>query len=557
MRAFDALSPRLADPRLPALLLAVALAVSGTVLVAMGSSLVFFIDEWDVLLHRRGFNADAFLMAHGEHPAIATAIVYKAIQATFGMDSITPYVVAAIATFLLSAALLFVYLRRRVGAWLALAATVPILFLGTAYEDLLTPFQIGYFGSMACGLGALLALERDDRRGELIACALLVAGLTFSSLGIPFLAGAALVIGFRERGRLDRAYVVAVPILLYGLWYLGWGREAETQVSLENLLTSPGYVLDGFAASVGSLLGVGAPRDEAVVSALEFGRPLLAGLVVLAGARLLALGRIPRWVWVVLAIAVGFWFLAALNASFARAATVSRYQYVGAIFCLLIAAELARGMRPGWRVTLGVFAVAVAATIANLSALNRAYDGYHGTVPVIRGGLAGLEIAAGTVDPEFRLTGENSGFDYFTLVDAGSYLSAVEEFGSPAYQEAELASATESARVAADKALAAALSISLATLAEAQGSLSARCPGTIERARQLELEPGSETILSSGGAGAGVRLRRYATESYPVELGQLRAGRSATLTIPADRSRRPWQLELTGGGTPVLCRLDA
>ena len=32
--------------------------------------------------------------------------------------------------------------------------------MGTAYEDLLTAFQINYFGSVAFGIGALLAIER-------------------------------------------------------------------------------------------------------------------------------------------------------------------------------------------------------------------------------------------------------------------------------------------------------------------------------------------------------------------------------------------------------------
>ena len=37
------------------------------------------------------------------------------------------------------------------------------------------------------------------------------------------------------------------------------------------------------------------------------------------------------------------------------------------------------------------------------------------------------------------LTPENSDFNYFTLVEAGPYLSAAEKFGSPAYSQAELA----------------------------------------------------------------------------------------------------------------------
>ena len=47
------------------------------------------------------------------------------------MESHAPYAVAATAAFLASVALLFVYLRRRVGDWVALAAVLPILFMGS------------------------------------------------------------------------------------------------------------------------------------------------------------------------------------------------------------------------------------------------------------------------------------------------------------------------------------------------------------------------------------------------------------------------------------------
>ena len=173
------------------LALIVALAVSGVALVVWLSDLTFWRDEWAFLLHRRGLDAGVFLDPHYEHIAIAPVAIYKALLAVFGMDSPTPFQLAAVAMFLTSVALVFVFLRRRVGGWLALAGVLPILFLGSSWDDLLWPFQIGYFGSMAAGVGALLALEREDRAGDLCACALLALSLSFSSVGIPFAAGVA------------------------------------------------------------------------------------------------------------------------------------------------------------------------------------------------------------------------------------------------------------------------------------------------------------------------------------------------------------------------------
>jgi hypothetical protein len=65
-----------------------------------------------------------------------------------------------------------------------------VLFLGPAFDDLIWDFQTGLNGSLAFGLGALLMLERGDRRGDLSACVLLSIGMTFSSLELPFIAAA-------------------------------------------------------------------------------------------------------------------------------------------------------------------------------------------------------------------------------------------------------------------------------------------------------------------------------------------------------------------------------
>src|SRR3954453_15678786 len=101
--------------RLPWLLLALAVVTSGVLLVAWRGHLTFFIDDWDLLLHRRGFNADAFLDPHARHLIAGPAALWKAIEVTFGMDSQIPYAIASTTSFLARVVLLFVYLRARVG----------------------------------------------------------------------------------------------------------------------------------------------------------------------------------------------------------------------------------------------------------------------------------------------------------------------------------------------------------------------------------------------------------------------------------------------------------
>src|SRR5919197_1298003 len=146
------------DRHLPDVLAGGAMLLSGAVLLHYLSRLTFWRDEWGLLLHRRGWSVDTFLDPVVEHLVAIPILIYKVLLDVAGMDSPAPYQLVAVITFLASVALLFVYVRARLGAWLALAAILPILFLGPAWDDLLFPYQMTWFGSVACGIGALLCL---------------------------------------------------------------------------------------------------------------------------------------------------------------------------------------------------------------------------------------------------------------------------------------------------------------------------------------------------------------------------------------------------------------
>jgi hypothetical protein len=564
---------QLFSPRNARILLGFGVAASGALLVAWGSHITFLIDDWNLLLNRRGFDAHVLLDPHARHLILGPVVIYKAIQATIGMESRVPYDVVSVTAFLASVVLLFIYVRRRVGDWVALAAVVPVLFMGSAYEDLLSAFQIGYFGSMAFGIGALLAIERGDRRGDSIACAALVGSLAFAEIALAFAAGVAVAIVL-QRGPVRRAWVPAVPLLLYAIWYPTFGQSGAylgpSSFSLHNVASSPPYVLDGFASSIASLLGLGSPDILGGSGGLDWGRPLLVALAATAVAWVLRERRPTRW-WFLIPLTIGitFWFLTAANFTSGRAPNASRYQYVGGVFVLMIAANLAAGWRPGWRGVLATLAVGAAAAAANLATLHQSYRYLAGISEVVRGGLAGLEMAD-DVDPEFVLTPENSDFNYFTLVKAGPYLSAADKFGSPAYSETELASAPEGAREAADKVLAAALPVSLRpggvqppsggarprvvgppnTQSSVQGSC-VTVTGLADAAPIIALPPGGAILRTGGGAPHPLSLRRFAAEGFPVSVGALHG--SASLVVPTDRSGRSWQLQIGGAGPVTAC----
>lgn len=548
------MSTVLRNPRSPAAVFGVAATAATALLLVWFGDLTFWRQEWALLLER-GADADAFLEPLDGGMAVGLVGVYRGLLAVFGMDSALPFQAASTAALLLSAGLLFIYLRRRLGGWFALALTLPILVLGPAWEVLLWPYAVGLILAMAAGLGALLALERNDSAGDLLACVLLVIAVLCSGFGVAFVAGAAVeVLWDRRRGR--RFYVPLVPGVLLAVWWLGWGLDGSSQTSLADLATSLGYVLDGFASSLASLTGLASRGDPDLSGPVDWGRVLLLVGIALAAWRLWRVGSMSRALWVVTAVALAFWLLAALDASPAREADSSLHQYPGAVMVALIVAELLRGWRPTVKPILALMAAAAVAVLGNLSGLRDAQSTLAGFGERQPAGLAAIELAQDAVDPDFVLTEENSGVDFLGLVEAGPYLTAVDEHGSPAYTEEELAGASEAARASADLVFAAALRLALEPepagipfIGACAVSRSAR-PGDPAIA---ELPSGGAVIEASRSGAVRVGLRRYARDAFPIDAGTVGAGERAILAIPADRSPRPWQVELRGPGPLRLC----
>jgi hypothetical protein len=548
----DRVSPRSVSAWLgrPATLLLLAASLtSAAVILYFERDITFRLDEWEFLIGRPGFTADSIFLPHNEHIVVGPVLVYKALIALFGTASPRPFQIVSTATFIASVGLMYWWIQRRVGEWLALAAALPILFIGAAGEDLLWPFQIGFFVAMCCGLGMLLALDRHDPLGDKLACALLFGALVFSTLGLSFAVAAAVAVMIGPH-RLRRAFIVVIPVALYGIWWLRWGHLAENSFSLHNVARSPVYVFDGFASSLSSLLGLATSRDEMALTSLDWGRVLFVGALLLAGLRLRRLGSIRPWFWVVTALAVSFWFLAALNAGPDRPPTSGRYQYMGAVFILLVAAELLRGVKLSHRALAAVFAVCGLIVLSSGSYLHQLALNGQVTGNVVRADLAAVEIARDTVDPGFLPDASFSGTGD-VYIPAGLYLAFADDSGSPAFDQAELAAAPEYARAFADRVLARAerLEVDYGTAA-ATGSCRELDAGD---ATIAELGPGEVVVRPVAGADVRLALRRFAAASFPVSAGQVAAGQDASIAIPADRSGVPWQLQIAGHGRVSVC----
>jgi hypothetical protein len=562
----ERLGRRVADP---ATLLAIGMLASAGLLLFWGSKLTFLLDDWEFLLYRPGFSADSILSPHGEHISIAPVLIYKGLLETAGMSSSVPYLAVSVALFLTSALLLFVYLRRRVDPWLALLGAGIVLFLGPAFDDLIWDFQMGFNGSLACGLAALLMLERGDRRGDVAACALLSLGMIFSSLELPFLAAACVDVLLRP-DRLRRVYVVALPALLYGIWSAGWGHEADTAISLHNAAQTPQFVFDAASAVVASLLGLVKFGQGPGPGGLDWGRPLVIVALAVGGWRLHRMGRVPRELWIALALAGTFWVLAGLNEKPGRGPTESRYLLPGAIFVLMIAAEMLRGVRVPRGATVVAYVVAAAILAGNLGVLHDAYASYRRTSDLIKADLGAVEVARDRIAGQLVLDEDIADTGY-VHVHSSLYLPAADKYGSPADTPAEIAAAPEPARVAADKVLARGLGVSFAP---AQGSSAASGPppqlvgppqvdarphgsclqlGAGSPVAVLRLPPGGAIVHASRQAGAQLGLRRFATTSFPVAVAPLAAGQVGVLRIPTDRATEPWELEISPSSGATVC----
>jgi hypothetical protein len=548
----------------PIALLGLALVASAALLLVLGAQLTFFQDSWAFLLERQGTSAGDFLRPHNEHISVIAVAVQKLLLATFGMESDFPERVVLTAMLAATAALLFVYVRRRIGPWPALLAAVLVLFCGPAWEVLLWPFEISLVGSTLAGLGMLLALDREDDRGDAAACLLLAISIGFSSLGIPFIAAALVDVLLRRRERgWSRAFVPGIPLLLYAAWYVAYGHEAESAASAHSVLHSPVFVAEGVVSSIASILGL---RTFAGGIGSQQ-RPYLALLLLLAIAVLAAVvswrrrgavgrPRIPRptpGLWPALAATLAFWGLAGINDLPGRAPWASRYMHVGAIFVFLVLANLLAGVAIGKRALIAAGGVAAVAVALNLVPLFEGRDRLEEQSVLARADLGAIEIARHSVDPEFRLTPDVAGTVSLINVQAGPYLGAVEDHGSPAYTPPELAAAPEPGRRWADVVLAHALPLSSAIRA-GFGPTRDRCieVGGDAEAHELRLRSGLTRIEVPPGSPVSLGLRRFATGEYPVPI-EAAPGSTTVLRIPPDGSNRPWRLRVTAEQGAKVC----
>jgi hypothetical protein len=523
--------------------LALICAASALTLVLLGTRLTFFGDDWAFLLQRPGFSADSLLDDHNGHLSVLPVLIYKLLVALFGFDSQLPFRLVLSAAFSALGIVVYLLVSERAGRIAGLVAAALLLFLGPAWEDLLWSFQIGFVGSLAAGLGALLALESDTPRRNAAACALLVLSLLLSDVGLALVVSAAVAIALRRHPR--QAWIPLVPVALFALWFVAYGRDASG-VSGSNLLDIPAYVIDAAGAGVATLTGFAPGGGFGATS--WWGRPVLAVALIGLAVWYLRGGRPRASVLVFLAGALTFWVLTGANFTPERGASASRYQLVNATFLLLIAADLFGSARPERPVAAALLALAAVVLVANLAALRSGFDLMRTHADNTRAALGALEIARHAVPPGFRLVEAVAHDPYLNDVTAGRYFKEAAAHGTPAWSAKQIAGAGPGARLAADSVLFSAYGPRLSPGAvSGSGCRGLRAPGA------APLPAGRAIVANTGGGPVGIAIARFAPADRSRRLGVLLPRRRGRIDLPRDPVGLPWRLIAGGRSTLQVC----
>ena len=506
----------------------------------------FFSDEWGRLLRYNDGGLETLLRGYSGHLVALHALLYKGLLETFGAGSYLPFRITE-ALLVGACGLLFYALARgRAEPWPCLLATLVLLFLGSAFEVLATPYGIVILLPVALGLAALVYLERFPGKGDLPACLLLIAAVSSQSVGLAFLAGATvLLVQQSGRAAVARLWVVLGPAALYVAWF-AWSRlsgpEIPDTVQLENLTEVPLSVVKVCAAGLAAISGLfgGSGLEGGVqfehVQAKEFhlaaGYLLLVLLVVAAVWRVQGGSGLAKGVWVAVALALTFWVLVAMVLGGPRGPKASRYLYPSAVFLLLILLELVRGIGPHRRlVWLGAGAVLVS-LVPNLANLHDQARQIRDFADIERSQLGALELLRDEVPaaaiPRLTVRAGVLIVDRRGPVAAETYFAAVDRYGSPADSPSEIAAAGESLRRIFDEVLLEGNDLALSELPPGRALPEGNCQ------RAFGPSVGYDPPFSVPHSGLEIRPR----SSSPVTvLARRFATRFRRLSVPPGRGR--------------------
>jgi hypothetical protein len=526
----------------------------------LGRGEIFYFDEWNFVLDRRGHTAGAFLEPHNEHIVVVPVIIYKLLLQTSGLAHHWPYLMVLALMHLGVGLGVFLLIRPRLGPLLALILAALILFMGLAWQNMLWAFQIGFVGSVLGGIWAWVGLDRRSTGGDVAACVALVLGTASSSLGVPLAIGigAELLVARRAKA----LWVALIPLGLYALWYLGYGKSTITG---EGLFHAVSWAVAAVAAAAGAPLGLGT----------QWGVVLAIVGVVALGWRLTVEPPTPRLLGLLIG-GGGFWLLTGAARSVTQPAVSpdsSRYLTLGGVIVVLLSVEIATSVPAvrAWRPSVAIVAysgllalVAIALGLPVLRDNGRQLRAFGQTNAAE---LGAMELSRARVPASYELDPASA-----PQVTAGRYLSAIDAFGSsPAYTPAQLEGAPAAARVQADRVL---QEINVHVLPARRVGNGGPAPDVVAAGARVDRSGGCSVLRPlSGSAVTGVatlpkiglavralgaapielRLHRFADDFSNAPLAAVPRGQPQQLQMPADASSHPYAIQVSGTGAAAVC----
>jgi hypothetical protein len=531
--------------------------VAAALILYLNRGTVFFVDELERFQSSPTLGPVDVIEPHAGHLTATSNLVYKGILEVVGAHYLA-FRILIVCCVLLATGLFYALVKRRIGALPALAPAIVLLFFGSSWQMIITGLGFNVVFSIAMGLAALLALEREDRRGDVLACGLLVVSVSTLSIGLAFLVGVAISILLESEAR-RRVWIFLVPLTLYAAWWV-WGQSAPepagTGAEASNVLLIPSYVAESLAAVLSALAGLSFEFTAQGTEATTTQSGIVLAVLAIAGLALrIKRGNIPRFLWVSIGILLAFWTLSALARNEFRPPGQIRYLYTGAVGVLLVAAAAASGIRFSRAGVVALFVAAALSLGTNLVLLRDGGSEFrNGYSAPLRANLAMVELARDEIRPGFNYRAGVPALAISTELSAGEYLAASDRYGSLAFSLPELAAQPEPIRQRADRTLARALGLSIEPAPSRRGAGECRLvkADSALGAIAFPLPPGGATLTPRGDAPGELRLGRFAALSS-VDAGRLAPGQTVGVRVPPDAAPTPWRASVTGASALEVC----
>jgi hypothetical protein len=299
--------------------------------------------------------------------------------------------------------------------------------LGSGWQNIMWPFQIGMMGALSAGLWAIWEATQPvisiRRLTVLVAVSLLCAGGGIAAMGTVVL----LVVARRQWNVLPQMGVVGI---VYGFWYLIYGTS---QSQTGNLAKTPKFVYD---SALGAASGIGAAGKM-------FAYLFFLILIVLAGwngyKKLSILPALGTFAMVLIT-----WILTGLSRAHLGEPAASRYVYVGAALLVTTFVTIVPRLQSMF-LLLAVMLGTNVLVQPNLTILRAGTGGLRDVSINIKSSLTGLDIIDDVAISEQQLDGSRA-----PQIDIVRYKAMSRDYGNAGFSNAALMRQPESMKLRAD-----------------------------------------------------------------------------------------------------------